>query len=340
MSKWIGTSNHGFSPYGMDELRKLFPKIQFKQIIPGEVYQFEVEEENDETLGKLAHAELIFVRHIQPIDRQLSISGDAETDAGNIKEMISYIESSVAGKQIAVHIRTSTKHQLSISKQQLKEVFDTALTEVGATVVVQQPQLIVAVFAHEDQLLIGFATPEEMGSDWPGGAIRFQREAEQISRAKFKLLEAEKVFGLDYSKYKSAIDVGAAPGGWTSLLLERGLKVTAIDPAAMDERIVKHPGLTHLRMNASAVKLPKASHDLLVCDMSWSPLEMSKLILQLKAALKSHGFAIITVKLMHKKALQSIREVKDRLSSAFTILAAKQLFHNREEITLFLQKKD
>lgn len=339
MSKWIGTSNHGFSPYGMEELRKLFPAIGFKQLVPGEIYQFEVAEENDEVLRRLADAELIFVRHVQPIDRELPVTGNAEADLAEAAAMISYIESSVAGKTVAVHIRTSRQHQLTATKQQLKQALDEALTAAGATSVVQQPQLIIALFAHEGQLLAGFATPPEMGSDWPGGAIRFQREEGQVSRAKFKLLEAEKVFGLDYSQYGSAIDVGAAPGGWTSLLLERGLKVTAIDPAAMDERIVHHPRLTHLRMNASAVKLPKASHDLLVCDMSWSPLEMSKLIVQLQAALKPHGFAIITVKLMHKKALQSIREVKQRLSSAFTVLGAKQLFHNREEITLFLQKK-
>lgn len=339
MSKWIGTSNHGFSPYGMEELRRLFPQIQFKQLLPGEVYQFEVSEESDEVLQQLAHAELIFVRHVQPIDRELLLNGDADDQLQAAAAMIAYIDSSVAGKQVAVHIRMSRQHSLAATKQQLKQAMDQALIEAGATPVLQEPELIIAVFVHEDQLLVGFATPEEMGSDWPGGAIRFQREEGQVSRAKFKLLEAEKVFGLDYSGYKSAIDVGAAPGGWTSLLLERGLKVTAIDPAAMDERIAHHPALTHLRMNASAVKLPKSSHDLLVCDMSWSPLEMCKLILQLRSALKANAYAIVTVKLMHKKGLQSIREVKQRLSSAFTVLGAKQLFHNREEITLFLQKK-
>src|SRR5690606_30963510 len=122
------------SPYGMDELRKLFTNIQFKQIIPGEVYQFEVEEENDEALSRIAQAELIFVRHIQPIDRELIITGNSEADSSAIREMISYIESSVAGKDIAVHIRTSHNHQLSLSKQQLKEVFQSALTDAGATV--------------------------------------------------------------------------------------------------------------------------------------------------------------------------------------------------------------
>jgi len=339
MSKWIATSNQSFSPYGMEELRKIFSPISFIQLIPGEVYQFEVPIENDEVYAKLETSELMFIRHIQPIDRTIPITGDEAADQKALADMIDYIESSVTGKKVAVHIRMSRDHQLTATKQQLRQAMEEALLRAGAEPVLQEPDLIIALFAHVDEILIGFGTVQEMGSDWPGGAIRFQREEGQISRAKFKLLEAEKVFGLDYSNYHAAIDVGAAPGGWTSLLLERGLKVTAIDPAALDERIADHPALTHLKMNASAVKLPSASHDLLVCDMSWSPLEMSKLILKLKPALKPHSFAIITVKLMHKKGMQSIRDVKERLSSSFTILAAKQLFHNREEITLFLQKK-
>ncbi|MFC6332149.1 SAM-dependent methyltransferase [Paenibacillus septentrionalis] len=339
MSKWIATSNQGFSPYGMEELRKIFSPISFKQLIPGEVYQFEVPQENDQVIAMLSEAEKIFIRHVQPIDRMIDITGDAVVDGQALADMVSYIESSVAGKRVAVHIRFSHSHDLTASKLELKQAIEEALLQAEAEPVKQEPDLIIALFAHEQEMLIGFGTVEEMGSDWPGGAIRFQREEGQVSRAKFKLLEAEKVFGLDYSNYSAAIDVGAAPGGWTSLLLERGLKVTAIDPAALDERIVYHPKLTHLRMNASNVKLPKGSFDLLVCDMSWSPNEMSKLVLSLAPAIKPYSYAIITVKLMHKKGLQSIKDVKQRLSSSFTILGAKQLFHNREEITLFLQKK-
>jgi 23S rRNA (cytidine2498-2'-O)-methyltransferase len=59
----------------------------------------------------------------------------------------------------------------------------------------------------------------------------------------------------------------------------------------------------------------------------------------MKDALVPGAKAVITVKLMHRKPLQSIREVKERLGTAFVILRSKQLFHNREEITLFAEKK-
>lgn len=339
MSKWIVTSNQGFSPYAMEELRKVFKPIQFTQFVPGEVFMFEVEHEADEALALLQSNELIFVRHIQSIDREYALLGQAE-DIKQLVEMITYIESSIANKNIAIHIRASKNSLLTVDKADIKQQLEATIEPLGASLVLQQPELIISVYAHQDKLYVGFGTPDEVGSDWPGGAIRFQREDGQVSRAKFKLLEAEKVFGLDFSIFHQAIDVGAAPGGWSSLLLERGLSVTAIDPAELNEQVSQHPKLTHLKKNAADVKLPKNSFDLIVCDMSWNPLQMSRLVLSLKPALKPYSYGIITIKLMNKKAMQSIREVKERLSEGFTILQAKQLFHNREEITLLIQKKN
>ncbi|MGG3572586.1 SAM-dependent methyltransferase [Bacillus gobiensis] len=65
-----------------------------------------------------------------------------------------------------------------------------------------------------------------------------------MSRAKFKLLEAEVKFNINYNDYSSALDIGAAPGGWTSLLLEKGLKVTAIDPSNLHPDLLRNPNLT------------------------------------------------------------------------------------------------
>lgn len=339
MSKWIVTSNQGFSPYAMEELRRIFTSIKFTQFVPGEIFMFEVEQEGDHVLQHMHEHETIFVRHIHSVDREFELVGD-DKDIQPLLDMVSYIQSSLENKLISIHIRSSKNSSLTLSKSDIKEQLEVELHKIGAKLVLQQPDLIVSIYAHGTMMYVGFGTPEELKSDWPGGAIRFQREEGQVSRAKFKLLEAEKVFGLDFSMFQNAIDVGAAPGGWSSLLLERGLKVTAIDPANLNEQVANHPHLTHLQMNASAVKLPKQSFDLIVCDMSWNPIQMSKLVLSLKSALKPYSYGIITVKLMNKKAMQSIREVKERLSSGFTILQAKQLFHNREEITLFIQKKD
>lgn len=335
--RWIGTANHGYSPYAIEELRRLLGGGSFSQLAAGEVFMFEGPWDRQQILDKIAEQPPIFLRHIQPVEHVVKLTGgEADLDA---LSAIVLGHSQLANRRVSVHLRKGQGTLFSYSPADAKTALQPAFDEAGCELVLQEPELILAIYAASDELYAGFGTPDEMLSDWPGGAIRFQREEGQVSRAKFKLLEAERAFKLDLSAYHSAIDIGAAPGGWTSLLLERGLQVTAIDPAELHESIKGHPKLVYLKRNASEVKFGPGSFDLLVCDMSWSPLQMVKLITGLQESLQAQATAIITIKLMHRKPLQTIREVIGKLEAVFTVERAKQLFHNREEITLFLIKK-
>lgn len=338
MSLWIGTANAGFAPYAMEELRRSIAGVSFSPLAPGEVFLMDCPLGKEETLAAVKLGEPVFLRHIQPADRKISINGNAD-DLDQLAEMIRNARLAFKGKRTAVHVRRSPGSPFHYSASDTKALLDAVLEEIDAEPAVQRPDLIVAIYADAATIYAGFGTPEDMLSDWPGGAIRFQREEGQISRAKFKLLEAEQAFGLQYADYRKALDIGAAPGGWSSLLLERGLQVTAIDPADMHPSLAGHPRLTHLKQNASDVKLENGAYDLLVCDMSWSPMLMARLVLDVRHALAPQATAVVTVKLMHRKPLQTIREVKERLETGFEVMKAKQLFHNREEITLYLQKR-
>lgn len=338
MSQWIGTANQNYAPYAMEELRRIIDGVTFSQLSSGEIFLMDSPLGREATLDAVHKREPIFLRHIQPVDRIIEINGNAN-DLEQLSEMVRNARLVFQNKRTAVHIRRAAGSVFHYSAADTKAVLDAVLEEVDAEPAVQQPDVIITIYAARHVLYAGFGTPEDMLSDWPGGAVRFQREEGQISRAKFKLLEAERSFGLDYSQYQHALDVGAAPGGWTSLLLERGLRVTAIDTADMHPSLTGRRELTFLKRNAAEAKLSPGSFDLLVCDMSWSPMLMCKLILDLEAALTEHAAAIITIKLMHRKPLQTIREVRERLEAVFAVRKAKQLFHNREEITLYLQKK-
>lgn len=338
MNQWIGTANQNYANYAMEELRRLIPGASFTQLAASEVFMMNSPLEREALHELVLEHEPIFLRHIQPVDRTIAITGSTD-DLEALAEMVRNARLSFENKDTAVHVRKVSGSPYAYSAADTKAVIDAVLENIDSHPVVQQPEIIIAIYAGATQLYAGFATPEQMLSDWPGGAVRFQREENQISRAKFKLLEAEGAFELHYEQYHNALDVGAAPGGWTSLLLERGLSVTAIDPASMHESLSKHPGLIHYKQNASDVKLQKKHYDLLVCDMSWSPMLMSKLVLDLEYALADNAVAVITIKLMHKKPLQTIREVIERLQQKFELIKAKQLFHNREEITLCLKHK-
>ncbi|MFC5453073.1 SAM-dependent methyltransferase [Paenibacillus aestuarii] len=341
LAKCICTSNHGFAQYAQEEIRRLFPAAKFSLLVPTEVFLFETAADLQEVFTTLKEQEPIFLRHIQPVQQEWELSrSDEDLDA--LQAWLADLPSQglvQPGDKIAVQVRKEEKADVPYAPFAVKAALDEVITgELQAEPVVRYADRIVSVYVSANKLYAGISAPADNLSDWSGGAIRFHKEEDQISRAKFKLLEAEQRFGLDFSCARAALDIGAAPGGWTSFLLERGLRVTAIDPAAMHPSLLGNPMLTVYKKNAGDVKLRQDEFDLLVCDMSWSPRQMARLVADLLYALQSGGTAIITVKLMHKKPFQTIRELMQVFESSMFLIKAKQLFHNREELTLYLQK--
>jgi 23S rRNA (cytidine2498-2'-O)-methyltransferase len=338
VSRFIGTSNHGFAQYAQEEIKRLFPAALFSLLVPTEIFLFELPITAEEATQTIKQHEPMFLRHIQPVDHVWE-GARSENDLLLLSEWVKDNEFFQSGEQIAVQVRKEERSEAPYTPFAVKAALDEVFTsKFGAIPVVKEADRIVSIYVTAEKLYAGISRPIDNLSDWSGGAIRFQKEEDQISRAKFKLLEAEQRFGLDFGSYRTGLDIGAAPGGWTSFLLERGLKVTAIDPATMHPSLLKHPQLTIYKKNAGDVKLRDEEFDLLVCDMSWSPRQMGRLVADLLYALRVGGTAIITVKLMHKKPFQTVRELLQAFESELQLVQAKQLFHNREELTLYLIK--
>ncbi|NGZ74492.1 SAM-dependent methyltransferase [Saccharibacillus alkalitolerans] len=336
-SVFICTANRDFAAYAQEELRRLFGSVKSSVLSDREVLLVKLNETEEAAARKIADSRPIFLRHIQPVQ--------FEREGENAGELLGEAAAFVlgagrigAGVKAALQVRKSADAG-GESAPQLKEWLEELLRASEAEFVSAGADWIVSVYLTASGIYAGISRPEDNLSDWSGGAVRFRREEGQLSRAKFKLLEAEREFGLDLSAYRAAVDIGAAPGGWTSLLLERGLKVTAVDPAKLHPSLLKLPNLTYIRKNAGEVKFRDNEFDLLVCDMSWSPKLMVQLVTGLLHALAPGGTAIVTIKLMHKKPMALIKEVIASFEdSRLQVQRAKQLFHNREEITLYMIK--
>lgn len=311
-SMFIGTANHGYGQHAQEEIRRLFEsKVKFQHIIPAEVFLFQIQEDKDAVINKLLHNEPMFLRHIQPVDVEFDWDGSMDELLRNAGSELKLDN----GMKTAIQIRKTEQVGSDISSTEIKRALDELFIKQWSIVpVAKESDVIVSIYLTPDKAYMGISKPEQNLSDWSGGAIRFRKEEGQVSRAKFKLLEAERAFGLDLLQYRSGLDIGAAPGGWTSLLLERGMKVTAVDPAKLDAGLLRNPKLTFLQKNAADVTFQPQSFDLLVCDMSWSPRQMAKLVKGLLYALQTGGTAIITVKLMHKKPFQAVKELVEDLS--------------------------
>ena len=75
----------------------------------------------------------------------------------------------------------------------------------------------------------------------------------------------------------TAVDLGAAPGGWTWQMVKRGIRVTAVDNGPMKGVLANHPLVQHLRQDGFKFSPPKKV-DWLICDMVEKPAKVATLI--------------------------------------------------------------
>jgi 23S rRNA (cytidine2498-2'-O)-methyltransferase len=185
----------------------------------------------------------------------------------------------------------------------------------------------------EGQAYLGVLPARDLPSLAPGGRLRVHVPKHAPSRAAAKLLEAFAWLDRAPDAGELCADLGAAPGGWSWVLLERGARVLAIDPARLDPILAGRRGLTHLRADAFRYE-PEGFVDWLVADMAWRPLEAAALY----GKWARRGWArmlIANIKLPMRKKAEYLLRVRDILgSSGWGTLRARQLYHDRDEVTV------
>ncbi|MFW7380719.1 MAG: 23S rRNA (cytidine(2498)-2'-O)-methyltransferase RlmM [Oligoflexus sp.] len=178
---------------------------------------------------------------------------------------------------------------------------------------------------------------------WAQGIPRLKMPQEAPSRSTLKLEEAflrlltekERNTFFDLQKKRYAVDLGAAPGGWTYQLVRRGFQVTAIDNGSMQDELMATGMVEHLRVDAFHYRPPQAV-DLLVCDMVEQPAKVTNLMEKWLTQKWCHT-AIFNLKLPMKKKLAEVRSALERLQGLEPkILRASHLYHDRDEITVLL----
>ncbi|MFC5489447.1 23S rRNA (cytidine(2498)-2'-O)-methyltransferase RlmM [Dokdonella soli] len=180
---------------------------------------------------------------------------------------------------------------------------------------------------------------------WPGGIPRLKFPRAAPSRSTLKLEEALLVLLDDDERERwlksgmRAVDLGASPGGWTWQLVARSLHVIAVDNGPMDATLLASGLVDHLRADGFRYR-PQKPVDWLVCDMVEQPRRVAELIAQWLAQGWCR-YAIFNLKLPMKKRHDEVQLcltiLRDALADAGrrVELRAKQLYHDREEITVF-----
>lgn len=207
----------------------------------------------------------------------------------------------------------------------------------------RRPECIVsAYFLYRDQNLevyLGVSTPVYNRSPWSRGECRIPFSKSSVSRAEQKLLEVMELASVPTGGV--ALDLGAAPGGWTRVLTEHGLTVHAVDPAELDQRVASSPKVEHFKTTAGDfLDNTDGRYQVIVCDMKMAAPRACKLMLDFADRLQREGMVILTLKLPKGTgALDTVRESIAILEEQYEILMARQLYFNRREITVAVERK-
>lgn len=113
---------------------------------------------------------------------------------------------------------------------------------------------------------------------FPMGEIPVASDKAAPSRAFAKLLEAEQRLGLHVKDGDTCVDLGACPGSWSYVALQRGARVTAVDRSPLRDDLMADPRLTFVRGDAFRFQ-PEHPVDWLLCDVIAAPDRNIELVL-------------------------------------------------------------
>jgi len=186
-------------------------------------------------------------------------------------------------------------------------------------------------------------THKENSSAEHMGIKRLRMPKAAPSRSTLKLEEAIKTMltskeQTDYLKNgMTAVDLGACPGGWTWQLVNRSIRVNAIDNGPMDKALMETGLVTEIKADGFKY-LPETPVDWLVCDMVERPMHIARLMSRWFTGGHCHH-AIFNLKLPMKKRYDMVMECKEYIEDELDSmgpnyrLSIKHLYHDREEVT-------
>ncbi len=353
MPSLLFTSSPESAALALSELRDLTGNARLQKWLAPGIGLAESALDWDELVVALQTRPPIWTRHIHPVQAR----GPINNNALDLLTLESLTQTAL--------LHLDTEHTFSVqtrllgeglqwqySRFDINERLAALIASWGAPLDVRAPYQILSITLTPTEAYLGLSLARHNLSDWAGGERRFKREPEQISRAEFKLLEALETFGIEppfdfgrnapsaQDKFPGGVvlDMGAAPGGWSRLMVEFGCQVVAVDPARLDPRLAATPQITYLGKTVQDYLPTRQRFDLILNDMRMDARDSARLMVEAAAALKPGGQALMTLKLPEERPAATAEHALKILQTGFAEVRARQLFHNRSEITVAMRQ--
>lgn len=328
--RYVMTAHHRFHRAAVGELRAIDPELATTRPLNSDAVELRAGRPGHDLRPAITARPVTFARAIATPDLTIRLDG-TRTDIQRIAEHAAELALDPA-RTLAVECRKADvtvagPHQTSAYTVRDIEIGVGTALAVNYAIDLDSPGQVVSIFLAADEALLGVDTTF---------ADRLRRTGPTvISRAEHKLAEALDLFGVGTRVGSRALDLGAAPGGWTYLLAERGVSVTAVDPGNLAERVASHPNVTHVRDRAENL-VGQGIYDLVVNDMNLDPTDSAAITCAVAPLLMQNGLAVLTIKLPGRP-MRGIRQAIDVLEPIYDVLAIRHLPHNRQEVTALLR---
>lgn len=166
-------------------------------------------------------------------------------------------------------------------------------------------------------------------SPFPAGLIPVASDKTAPSRAFAKLLEAEQRLGISIRTGETCVDLGACPGGWSYVALNRGAHVTAVDRSPLRDDLMRHPRLRFHQGDAFTFR-PDRPMDWLICDVIAAPERTIDLLKDWVLHQRARRF-IVTLKFKGHSGYAVLDDLKPFLAGHCAEFGLTRLCANKNE---------
>lgn len=173
-------------------------------------------------------------------------------------------------------------------------------------------------------------------SRWAGGVAPVPFDKRPPSRAYRKLTEALLQMGTPMTPQQSVVDLGASPGGWAFIALERGAHVVAVDRSPLREDLMHHRRLEFIEGDAFAFR-PEARVDWLIADVAAYPERTLELVRKWLTKDWCRSM-VVTVKFVGTANYGVLEQFKTMLSCEADDFIIRKLLENKNEVTVMAWK--
>jgi tRNA(Ser,Leu) C12 N-acetylase TAN1 len=277
------------------------------------------------------------------ISRVIPIQDTVHADIESIKKF--FKNTKIEGKFAA---RCKRRGAHSFSSKDVEIEVGNMITGKGSKVDLDNPETILLVDIIQEKAHLSVLSPGDIVKKTPKVERRWQKGDRPVSRAELKMREIMEAFPEIFSADKTALDIGAAPGGWTRAMAGSIKKVIAVDRAELDKEVKALENVVHIKERAESLDLDEKV-DIITNDANLLHMQSAEISLKLaQRYLKTGGTLIHTVKLgivpkTGKPAAKSLNdaavEVKVEFERAGIRVEIRKFKHNTRNEKTIIGKK-